>query len=84
MDNPDTEGMLIAGHCLLTALIPLLVSRGVLARDDLQPLAGEALECLAALKPVLMTPQARNYARNVLQSLSEDWDHLSPGGPPQP
>jgi hypothetical protein len=80
MDNPDTEGMLIAGHCLLTALIPLLVSRGVLARDDLQPLAGEALECLAALKPVLMTPQARNYARNVLQSLSEDWDHLTPGG----
>jgi len=80
MDNPDTEGMLIAGHCLLTALIPLLVTRGVLARDDLQPLAGEALECLAALKPVLMTPQARNYARNVLQSLSEDWDHQSPGG----
>ena len=81
MENPDTEGMLIAGHCLLTALIPLLVTRGLLQRDDLQPLAGEALECLAALKPVLMSPPARTYARNVLQSLSEDWDHLSPDGP---
>jgi len=78
MDKSDTEGMLIAGHCILTALIPLLVSRGLLQRADLQPLAGEALECLAALKPSLMDPQARDYARKVLQSLSEDWDHTTP------
>jgi hypothetical protein len=67
----DTEGMLIAHSCLLQALISALIARKILPPGEVTSLVGEAEEFLAGLLPQLMTPNARDYARRVLQAMGQ-------------
>ena len=69
--NDNTEGMLIASSCLLQALIAKLIEKKRLSPTDVTSLVGEAEEFLAGLSPSLMTPDARDYARDVVQKMAQ-------------
>lgn len=65
--NANTEGMLVASHCMLIALLAKLAEAEVLKPKQILDLVGDAEEILAGLTPNLMSPQARDYANVVLQ-----------------
>ena len=69
--NDNTEGMLIASSCLLQALIAKLIEKKRLSPADVTSLVGEAEEFLAGLSPSLMTPGARDYARDTVQKMAQ-------------
>lgn len=65
--NSDTEGFLIAGACLQQALFARLIALRVLSPEDMPTIVGDAEEWLAGMKPELMSPEAREFARRALQ-----------------
>lgn len=69
--NTDTEGMLVASHCMLITLIAKLVETRLLAPAQILDAAGGAEGYLAGLSPTLMTPAARTYAKVVLQQMGK-------------
>jgi hypothetical protein len=66
--NEKTEGMLVASHCILHALIAKLVDTGNLTQQQMSSAVGDAEEFLAGLTPELMSRGAREYAKVVLQT----------------
>ncbi len=52
-------------------LISALIARKILTPGEVTSLVGEAEEFLAGLSPQLMTPNARDYARRVLQAMGQ-------------
>jgi hypothetical protein len=69
--NTDTEGMLLASHCLLIALLGKLVSAEILKPAEILEATGDAEGLLAGLNPTLMTPAARTYAKEALQKIGK-------------
>ncbi len=69
--NTDTEGMLLASHCMLISLVAKLVAASVLKPAEILDAVGDAEGYLAGLSPALMTPEARAYAKTVLQKMGK-------------
>jgi hypothetical protein len=69
--SDDLQGMLIASHCMLLALVKKLVETEKLKPSDLLDATGDAEEILATLTPALMSSSARDYARRVLQQMGK-------------
>jgi hypothetical protein len=69
--NTDTEGMLIASHCMLIALVAKLAEMEILKPKQILDAAGDAEGFLAGLSPGLMTKEARAYAAVVLQKMAK-------------
>jgi hypothetical protein len=69
--NTDTEGMLVASHCMLVTLMAKLVETQVLKPAQILDAAGDAEGYLAGLSPPLMSPAARTYAKVVLQKMGK-------------
>jgi hypothetical protein len=69
--NVETEGMLIASHCMLFTLIAKLQAAGILTSDQILDAVGDAEEYLAGLSPALMSEGARERAKVVLQQIGQ-------------
>lgn len=67
--NSDTEGMLLASHCILLALVKRLAETGILQPSQVLDMTGDAEGVLATLNPASMSPEARDYAKKVLQRM---------------
>ncbi len=65
--NSDTEGMLIASSCMALSTISQMQIKGLLSPQDVSDLIDRAEMMLAGLSPSLMSAEARDYARRVLQ-----------------
>jgi hypothetical protein len=65
--NSNAEGMCIASVCLLNGLVGFLISKQLIHPSDVATITGDAEEMLAGLKPELMSADAREYARRILQ-----------------
>jgi hypothetical protein len=69
--NSDTEGMLLASHCILMALVKNLAESGILKPSQVLDMTSDAEGVLATLSPALMSPEARDYAKSVLQRMGK-------------
>jgi hypothetical protein len=65
----ETEGMLLASHCMLFTLVAKLQNVGILASAQILDAVGDAEEYLAGLSPALMSDGAREHAKVVLQKI---------------
>ncbi len=72
--NSDMEGVSIASSCLIYSLIGFLIQKEIIAPSDVGNIVGDAEECLAGLKPEIMSPSAREYAKETLQKFGKIFD----------
>ena len=63
----NTEGMLIAGYCLITSLLTALQARGDFNKAEITHIYDSASLALAELTPDVMSPRAREFANGLLE-----------------
>ncbi len=66
----DTEGMLIAGHCLALSFLSGIQAKGIFTKDEIAHLYDAASLALAKLDPALMSPGGRARANEMLEELA--------------
>lgn len=69
--QPNTEGMLIAGYCLMVSFLSGAQAKGIFNNSEITQIYNSASLFLARINPALMSPEARAFANEQLEELAK-------------